>query len=183
LTAKPSVAGATHDAGDGPTDGAARFRRFDANGDGSAERDRNEFEALYDARHPHRTRDPLLVSQPQFLTSLNLKNLIVVQVTVCCMAFAAILPLIVGEFDLSLGYSLGFVMMLGAFLGGTGFGAATILPVMLASGVYIGVVNGLLRITFNISSFIATLGVGILLSGVTQGMSADQCSIPAFRRS
>jgi ribose transport system permease protein len=108
---------------------------------------------------------------PQFLTSLNLKNLIVVQVTVCCMAFAAILPLIVGEFDLSLGYSLGFVMMLGAFLGGMGFGAATIIPVMLVSGACIGVVNGLLRIAFNISSFIATLGVGIVLSGVTQGMS------------
>ena len=42
---------------------------------------------------------------------------------------------------------------------------------MLVAGVCIGVVNGLLRIKFNISSFIATLGVGIVLSGVTQGMS------------
>jgi ribose transport system permease protein len=108
---------------------------------------------------------------PQFLTSLNLKNLLVVQVTVCCLAFAAILPLIVGEFDLSLGYSLGFIMMLGAFLGGFGFGAATIIPAMLAAGAAVGVLNGFLRIAFNISSFIATLGVGIVLSGVTQGMS------------
>ena len=44
---------------------------------------------------------------PQFLTSLNLKNLLVVQVTVCCIAFAAILPLIVDELDLSLGYTKG----------------------------------------------------------------------------
>ena len=108
---------------------------------------------------------------PQFLTSLNLKNLLVVQVTVCCMAFATILPLIVGEFDLSLGYALGFIMMLGAFLGGFGFSAATIIPAMLAAGACIGVINGLLRISFNISSFIVTLGVGIVLSGVTQGMS------------
>ena len=107
---------------------------------------------------------------PQFLTSLNLKNLLVVQVTVCCMAFAAILPLIVGEFDLSLGYALGFIMMLGAFLGGFGFGA-TIIPAMLVAGACIGVTNGLLRISFNISSFIATLGVGIVSSGITQGMS------------
>ena len=106
---------------------------------------------------------------PQFLTSLNLKNLLVVQVTVCCMAFAAILPLIVGEFDLSLGYALGFIMMLGAFLGGFGFGA-TIIPAMLVAGACIGVTNGLLRISFNISSFIATLGVGIVSSGITQGM-------------
>jgi ribose transport system permease protein len=102
----------------------------------------------------------------QFLTSLNLKNLLVVQVTVCCMAFAAILPLIVGEFDLSLGYSLGFLMMLGALLGGQGFGAAVVIAAMLIGGALVGVLNG-----FQISSFIATLGVGILLSGATQGMS------------
>jgi ribose transport system permease protein len=109
---------------------------------------------------------------PQFLTSLNLKNLLVVQVTVCCMAFATILPLIVGEFDLSLGYALGFIMMLGAFLGGFGFSGATIIPAMLLAGTCIGAINGLLRISFNISSFIVTLGVGIVLSGVTQGMSS-----------
>ncbi len=108
---------------------------------------------------------------PQFLTSLNLKNLLVVQVTVCCMTFAAILPLIVGEFDLSLGYALGFIMMLGAFLGQFGFTAITIVPAMLLAGICIGALNGYLRIAFNISSFIATLGVGIVLSGVTQGMS------------
>jgi ribose transport system permease protein len=108
---------------------------------------------------------------PQFLTSLNLKNLLVVQVTVCCMAFATILPLIVGEFDLSLGYALGFIMMLGAFLGGFGFSAATIIPAMLVAGACIGAINGLLHISFNIISFIVTLGVGIVLSGVTQGMS------------
>jgi ribose transport system permease protein len=107
----------------------------------------------------------------QFLTSLNLKNLLVVQVTVCCMAFAAILPLIVGEFDLSLGYSLGFLMMLGALLGGQGFGAAVVIAAMLIGGALVGVLNGFLRIQFQISSFIATLGVGILLSGATQGMS------------
>ena len=108
---------------------------------------------------------------PQFLTSLNLQNLLVVQVTVSCMAFAAILPLIVGEFDLSLGYSLGFLMMLGALVGGHGFGAVIMIPAMLLGGALVGVLNGFLRIQFQISSFIATLGVGILLSGVTQGMS------------
>src|SRR3984885_8995454 len=87
---------------------------------------------------------------PQFLTSLNLKNLLVVQVTVCCMAFATILPLIVGEFDLSLGYTLGFIMMLGAFLGGQGFGAAVVIAAMLIGGALVGVLNGFLRIQFQI---------------------------------
>ena len=132
----------------------------------------------HSAAHPLRDGVDLLAlmvafsfSSQQFLTSLNLKNLLVVQVTVCCMAFAAILPLIVGEFDLSLGYSLGFLMMLGALLGGRGFGAAVVIPAMLLGGALVGVLNGFLRIQFQISSFIATLGVGILLSGATQGMS------------
>jgi ribose/xylose/arabinose/galactoside ABC-type transport system permease subunit len=42
---------------------------------------------------------------------------------------------------------------------------------MLIGGALVGVLNGFLRIQFQISSFIATLGVGILLSGATQGMS------------
>jgi ribose transport system permease protein len=108
---------------------------------------------------------------PQFLTSMNLRNLLVVQVTVCCMAFAAILPLIIGEFDLSLGYLIGFLMMVGALLGGMGFGAGLVIPVMLVGGAAVGSLSGWLRVRFQISSFIATLGVGIALSGVTQALS------------
>jgi ribose transport system permease protein len=108
---------------------------------------------------------------PQFLTGLNLRNLLVVQVTVCMLSFAAILTLIVGEFDLSLGYMLGFLMMIGAWLGGAGYGAEVCIPAMLIGGAAIGTANGLLRVGFNISSFIATLGVGIALAGLTQGLS------------
>ncbi len=108
---------------------------------------------------------------PQFLTGLNLRNLVVVQVTACCLAFAAILTLIVGEFDLSLGYMIGFLMMAGAKLGGAGYDAAVVIPAMIIGGTLIGALNGWLRVQFQISSFIATLGVGIALSGVTQGIS------------
>ena len=40
---------------------------------------------------------------PQFLTNRNWQNLLVVQSVVTCMCFAATMPLVVGEFDLSLG--------------------------------------------------------------------------------
>lgn len=108
---------------------------------------------------------------PHFLTGLNLRNLLVVQVTTSCLAFAAILTLIVGEFDLSLGYMIGFLMMGGSLLGGLGFGAIVVIPAMIVGGTLIGALNGWLRVHFQISSFIATLGVGIALSGVTQGVS------------
>ena len=49
-----------------------------------------------------------------FFTGRNLSNVLIVQVTTGCMSIGALLVLIVNEFDLSLGYLLGFCMMLGA---------------------------------------------------------------------
>lgn len=110
----------------------------------------------------------------QFLTVRNFQNVLVVQSVVSCMAFAAIIPLIIGEFDLSLGYLIGFLAMIGAFLGGAGFGAEVVVPAMLVAGMAVGVVNGLLTVRLHISSFIATLGTGILMSGMTLGISGGQ---------
>jgi ribose transport system permease protein len=110
----------------------------------------------------------------QFLTPTNWQNLLVVQAVVSCTAFAAILSLVVGEFDLSLGNMLGFLTMLGAFLGGQGYDARVVIPAMLIGGALTGLINGLLTVRFQISSFIATLGTGILLSGLTMGLSGGQ---------
>ena len=46
-----------------------------------------------------------------FFTGRNLSNVLIVQVTTGCMSIGALLVLIVNEFDLSLGYLLGFCMM------------------------------------------------------------------------
>lgn len=108
---------------------------------------------------------------PQFLTVQNWQNLLIVQSVVSCMTFAALLPLVVGEFDLSLGSMIGLLVMLGAFLGGAGYGAEVCIPAMLATGFFIGLVNGLLTVKLHISSFIATLGTGILLTGFTLAIS------------
>jgi ribose transport system permease protein len=110
----------------------------------------------------------------RFLSIRNWQNLLVVQAVVCCTAFGAIMPLVVGEFDLSIGNMLGFLTMLGAFLGGQGYGAGVVIPAMLLGGVAVGVINGLLTVGFQISSFIATLGTGILLTGITLGLSGGQ---------
>ncbi len=114
------------------------------------------------------------VASEQFLTVRNFQNVLVVQSVVSCMAFAAVVPLIIGEFDLSLGYLIGFLSMVGAYLGGAGQGAEVVIPAMLALGVVVGVINGLLTVRLHISSFIATLGTGILLSGMTLGISGGQ---------
>jgi ribose transport system permease protein len=110
----------------------------------------------------------------QFLTVENWQNLLIVQAVVSCVTFAAIIPLVAGEFDLSLGNMIGLLTMLGAFLGQAGCNAVTTMAAMIAGGVVIGIINGVLTVRFQISSFIATLGVGILLSGLTLGLSGGQ---------
>jgi len=123
------------------------------------------------------------VATNRFLTLDNLTNLLVVQAVIACVAFAAIIPLIAGEFDLSLGNMIGFITMLGAVLGDAGHDAAVVIPTMLAAGVIIGFLNGFLTVYFEISSFIATLGTGILLSGFTFALSGGQViysGVPPF---
>jgi ribose transport system permease protein len=110
----------------------------------------------------------------KFLTTQNWQNLLVTQAVVTCVALAAILPLVAGEFDLSLGYLVGVLAMLGAYLAKQGGGAVEVILAMLAGGLLIGLVNGVLTVYFKISSFIATLGVGIVLSGATLGLSGGQ---------
>lgn len=114
------------------------------------------------------------LASPKFLTVQNWQNLIITQSVVACLALAAILPLVAGEFDLSLGYLVGVLAMLGAYLSKQGGGMLEVVVAMLAGGVLVGLVNGVLTVSFKISSFIATLGVGIVLSGVTLGLSSGQ---------
>jgi ribose transport system permease protein len=111
------------------------------------------------------------IASDNFLTARNWQSLLVTQAVTGMVALAAILPLVAGEFDLSLGYATGFVTMLGAYLAGKGEAMLFVLLAMLAAGVLIGVINGILTVGFKVSSFIATLGVGILLSGGTLGLS------------
>jgi ribose transport system permease protein len=114
------------------------------------------------------------LASPKFLTAQNWQNLIITQSVVACLTLAAILPLVAGEFDLSLGYLVGVLAMLGAYLAKHGGGTLEVVVAMLAAGLLVGLINGVLTVSFKISSFIATLGVGIVLSGVTLGLSNGQ---------
>ncbi|MBU2668890.1 ABC transporter permease [Actinoplanes bogorensis] len=111
------------------------------------------------------------LATPRFATQQNWTSLLVSQAVVAMMTLAVLFPLIVGEFDLSVGYSLGFSAMLGAYLTGQNWPVPMILLAMLVFGVFIGVVNGVLNVYFKINSFIATLGMGIILSALTLALS------------
>jgi len=114
------------------------------------------------------------LASPSFMTQANINGLLVTQSVIACVAFAATFPLIVGEFDLSLGYMTGFITVLGGYVAGHGASTWEIFGAMIAGGLLLGLVNGILTVSFKISSFISTLGTGIILSGLAEGLSGGQ---------
>lgn len=81
------------------------------------------------------------------------------------LALAAVFPLTVGEFDLSLGATLGFSAITSIYLGEQGLPLALVIALVLLVGVLIGLVNAVLVIRLQVNAFIATLGVATLLAG------------------
>jgi ribose transport system permease protein len=101
-----------------------------------------------------------------FPTFLTLNTLLRSESVSAILAIALIFPLVVGEFDLSVGANLG----LGAILttGLTSQGILSLGPAivcaMLASGL-VGVVNGFLVANVGINALVATLGTSVIVTG------------------
>jgi ribose transport system permease protein len=110
-----------------------------------------------------------------FPTVENAQTIASTQAVVALLALAATLPLIAGQFDVSIGFQLGLSQTLCAGLmiknGWSAFPAAT---AGVAACVVIGAVNGLLVTRLRLSSFITTLGVGTVVLGLTQLYGNDE---------
>lgn len=113
------------------------------------------------------------ILQPDsFATTQNAKTILQQEAVLACLALGLLLPIAVGEFDLSVGYLLGFVSVVAADLGGkTGLPGGVIVPLCILIGLAVGTLNGVLTAKFKIHSLIATLGVGFAISGATVGVS------------
>jgi ribose transport system permease protein len=84
------------------------------------------------------------------------------------LALAAMVPLATKQFDLSIGYHLGMAQVLIVGLQvTTGLPWPVAAALILVASLLVGFVNGLLVTFFRIDSFIATMGTGTLLYGVT----------------
>lgn len=110
----------------------------------------------------------------QFLTTQNWQNVLLTQAVTATMTLAVLLPLVIGEFDLSVGYLVGFCAMFEAEIAQHTGSPVLVIGAGLLAGLFCGLVNGVLVVGFKVSSFIATLGVGIVLSGATEGISNGQ---------
>jgi ribose transport system permease protein len=110
-----------------------------------------------------------------FLSSGNIQNLLTAQSVTMLLAFAVMVPLATNEFDLSVGYHVGMAQVLIIAMQqnlGLPWGVAA--PLVLVIGALVGLVNGILVTRFGISSFIATLGSGMVLFGVTNLVTGGQ---------
>jgi ribose transport system permease protein len=111
-------------------------------------------------------------------TVANAQTIASNNVVIAFLALAAMVPLVTGQFDVSLGYQLGLSQSLTAGLI-LRQEVPWVLAIALAVGACVaaGVVNGLLVTRLGLTSFIATLGTGTLIYGLTQLYSGDETII------
>jgi ribose transport system permease protein len=110
-----------------------------------------------------------------FFSSININTILVGQSVTAILALAEMIPLATKQFDLSVGFHLGMAQVLVVGLQvqeGLSWPVASI--IILAIGIVVGLLNGLLVTRFRIDSFIATMGVGTLLFGVSNWYSGGQ---------
>jgi len=108
-----------------------------------------------------------------FLTTDNLfVNILGTQAVQVVLALALIVPLVAGEYDISVAANLTLAAMIVALLNvDHGVSIWIAILVALASGAVIGAVNGGLIVLLGIDSFIVTLGTSTFIAGVVLWVS------------
>jgi ribose transport system permease protein len=102
-----------------------------------------------------------------FPTMQNFTNIIAQGSLTAIIAAGLTMALVVGEFDLSIGYAASFAgLLVVGFMALQGMPIWVAIPLMLIIGGVIGAVNGILVTKVRINAVIATLGVGTILTGL-----------------
>ena len=110
-----------------------------------------------------------------FLTVANLRNVAANEVVIAIAALAALIPLIGGQFDVSVGAVLGMVSVaIAALVTRAGAPPALALVAGVAMGAAVGAVNGFVVAYLRASSFIITLGMATLVGGLVSLYTKDQ---------
>jgi ribose transport system permease protein len=116
-----------------------------------------------------------LLRPETFPTVANLKAILVSQSVLALLCLGLLVPLAAGEFDLSIGFAMSFfTMLLGALTAFQRWDPVVAMVATILVALLIGLVNGILVVRFRVNSFIATLGVGTILSGITIWISNGQ---------
>ena len=122
------------------------------------------------------------VVSPAFLTRSNMQDVLVSMSWVALLVLAEGMILLTGKMDLSLESTVGLAPGVAAWLTlpkGINHGVDLVpsgwaVPIALAVGVLVGVVNGVLVVWLGLNAFIVTLGMLITLRGLLTGISSGQ---------
>lgn len=108
---------------------------------------------------------------------LSIKNIGIIaqgRVVVGFFGMAAMLPLIVGEFDISLGNMIGFIIMFGAMVARAGASPLVIVLSMLGIALVSGIVNAVICVVLKVPSTVSTMGLGMVFYGLS--LSINNCN-------
>lgn len=108
----------------------------------------------------------LSVSNEYFLTTLNLKNVFVQASILAIVAFGMTFVILAAELDLSVGSGVALVSVVAALVMQSSDSILLGLLAGLATGLGIGVINGLVVTGLQVPSFIATFGMLVIAHGV-----------------
>jgi ribose transport system permease protein len=116
-----------------------------------------------------------IASPSSFLTVGNVSSVLGTNTVLVGVMAAALIPLIVGEFDLSVGAVTGLAGMIVAVLNGEHH-MEVLLACLIAvlAALACGAINALFVVALDNNSFIVTLGVGTAATGVVYWMSGSE---------
>lgn len=104
----------------------------------------------------------------------NIAAILGSQVVVLLLSLALLLPLLAGDYDLSVAYNMALGAMILTILNVQHHWPwALAALVALAACLLVGLLNGAVTIIFGIDSLIVTLGIGTLVSGITELISGS----------
>lgn len=107
-----------------------------------------------------------------FLSKANFANIFGSQAILVVMTMGMIVPLIVGEFDLSMtGLMSCCLMLIGVLNVQFGWSIGWVIPVVILLGLAVGLINAFIAVRVGVDSLVVTLGMGTLLMGISYGIS------------
>ena len=110
-----------------------------------------------------------------YFTRANVDATLSQQAIVMMVAFGALVPLIIGEFDLSVGANAGMAGIFSVGLSSLqGWNSWLAIAGAVAISTFVGLVNGLIVTRLNVNSFVATLGTATAVGGVCEWYTNSQ---------
>lgn len=113
------------------------------------------------------------ITPDKFLQSITFNTIFGTQSVLVILTLALMLPLAVGDFDLSVANTMGMSATLMVVLNGDKYELPLMvaLAIAISAGILVGVINGFLVVRLGVDAIVATLGMGTLLLGLANWVS------------